>query len=125
MILARLPEPFFNPDWLFEVKHDGFRALCYANQRSVKLVSRRGHVYKSFASLCDGIAADLRQRAPSSTGKSSAWIGAGGRPADLSFKEISGPPLAARLGGAGQPQRINGCRIRHAHRFGLPAIGQQ
>jgi len=29
---------------------------------AVKLVSRRGHVYKSFASLCDGIAADLRAR---------------------------------------------------------------
>jgi len=43
MILARLPEPFSDPDWLFEVKHDGLRALCYVNKRSVKLVSRRGH----------------------------------------------------------------------------------
>jgi len=43
MILARLPEPFSDPDWLFEVKHDGLRALCYVNKRSAKLVSRRGH----------------------------------------------------------------------------------
>jgi len=55
MILARLPEPFSDPDRLFEVKHDGFRGLCYANERSVEPVSRRGQAYKSFASLCDCI----------------------------------------------------------------------
>jgi hypothetical protein len=27
MLLVRAPEPFDHPDWLFELKHDGFRAL--------------------------------------------------------------------------------------------------
>jgi bifunctional non-homologous end joining protein LigD len=59
MSLRRLPAPFSDPDWPFELKHDGFRALCYCIDQSVKLVSRRDHVYKSFASLCESIAADL------------------------------------------------------------------
>jgi bifunctional non-homologous end joining protein LigD len=29
MRLARRPEPFDHPDWLYEVKFDGFRALAY------------------------------------------------------------------------------------------------
>ncbi len=40
--LARVPAPFDSPDWLFELKYDGFRALAYVNGR-VKLVSRRNH----------------------------------------------------------------------------------
>ena len=59
MVLSRLPGAFSDPDWLFEVKHDGFRALCYCAEQSVKLVSRRDHVYKSFATLCESIAAEL------------------------------------------------------------------
>src|SRR5262249_2471805 len=64
MVLSRLPGPFSDPDWLFEVKHDGFRALCYVAAQSVKLVSRRDHVYKSFTTLCDSIAADLHRAWP-------------------------------------------------------------
>jgi hypothetical protein len=29
MPLVRIPEPFDHPDWVYEVKHDGFRALAY------------------------------------------------------------------------------------------------
>jgi hypothetical protein len=29
MRLARLREPFSDPDWIFDLKHDGFRALAY------------------------------------------------------------------------------------------------
>jgi hypothetical protein len=51
----RMASPSPNPDWLFEVKHDGFRGLCYIEDGAVKLVSRRGHVYKSFRTLCESI----------------------------------------------------------------------
>jgi bifunctional non-homologous end joining protein LigD len=60
MTLVRVGEPFSDPDWLFEVKHDGFRALCYVEGGAVKLVSRRGHVYKAFRTLCESIATELR-----------------------------------------------------------------
>jgi len=26
---TRIAEPFDHPDWIFEVKHDGFRAVAY------------------------------------------------------------------------------------------------
>jgi len=29
MPLTRLREPFDHPDWIFEIKHDGFRGLAY------------------------------------------------------------------------------------------------
>ena len=59
MILTRLPAPFSDPEWLFEVKFDGFRSLCYITEGNVRLVSRKGHTYKSFRSLCDCIASDV------------------------------------------------------------------
>jgi bifunctional non-homologous end joining protein LigD len=60
MILTRFGKPFSDPDWLFEVKHDGFRALAYVVEGHCHLVSRRNYVYKSFGSVCESIAADLR-----------------------------------------------------------------
>jgi bifunctional non-homologous end joining protein LigD len=50
--LSRLREPFDHADWLFEVKHDGFRALAYIHDGSARLVSRNGNTFKSFPGLC-------------------------------------------------------------------------
>ncbi len=44
----------------FEAKFDGFRALAYVDDGHCELVSRKGHVYRRFADLCQGIAADLK-----------------------------------------------------------------
>ena len=42
-MLARLvDEPFSHPDWLFEPKLDGFRALAFLRQGQVRLLSRGG-----------------------------------------------------------------------------------
>src|SRR5215471_1924139 len=60
MVQTRFGEPFSDPDWLFEVKHDGFRALAYIIDGDCRLVSRCNLAYKSFAVLCKSIAADLR-----------------------------------------------------------------
>ena len=59
MPLAFLPAPFDDPDWLFEVKYDGFRALAYIDCGEVRLVSRRRNVYKSFNGLCSSMASCL------------------------------------------------------------------
>jgi bifunctional non-homologous end joining protein LigD len=58
-LIRPFPDPFDNPDWLFELKYDGFRALAYGRSSGVELVSRTGHVYSEFAPLCAGIAAEL------------------------------------------------------------------
>jgi len=50
--LTRGPEPFSHPDWLFEVKYDGFRALCYTDPSGVRLVSRNGNRFSGFGDLC-------------------------------------------------------------------------
>src|SRR5437867_3912916 len=59
MRLARRPEPFDHPDWLYEVKFDGFRALAYIEDGKCRLVSRRRNEYKSFRELCVSIASHL------------------------------------------------------------------
>ncbi len=41
-------DAFDHPDYIFELKHDGFRALAYVDHDSTRLVSRRGNVYRSF-----------------------------------------------------------------------------
>src|SRR5712691_1435651 len=42
MPLFRRPAPFSHPEWVYEIKHDGFRALAYLENGSVRLVSRCG-----------------------------------------------------------------------------------
>ena len=47
----RIAKPFNDPDYIFELKHDGFRALAYVEEGKCKLVSRNSNLFKSFASL--------------------------------------------------------------------------
>lgn len=51
MALIRIAAPFDHPDWIFELKHDGFRALAYIDRYECQLVSRRPHVYRQFPML--------------------------------------------------------------------------
>ena len=51
-------EPFDDPGWLFDFKYDGFRAICYLEQRRNRLISRNNNVMTSAI----GSAADLAQR---------------------------------------------------------------
>jgi ATP-dependent DNA ligase len=51
MLLGRRAEAFTHPDWLFELKYDGFRALAYIEDGNCRLVSRNGNQFKSFENL--------------------------------------------------------------------------
>jgi ATP-dependent DNA ligase len=51
LTLDRKPAPFSHPDWLFEVKWDGFRALARIDHGRCRLLSRNGNEFKSFKSL--------------------------------------------------------------------------
>jgi len=62
MPLSRARAPFSHPDWIFEIKWDGFRALLYSDEDGVRLVSRNGNTFKSFRGLCEGLARDLKGR---------------------------------------------------------------
>lgn len=54
LVLVR--QPFDQPDFLFELKHDGFRALTHIWEGKCELVSRRRNPCKSFQDLRDDLA---------------------------------------------------------------------
>ena len=60
MPLKRHREPFSHPDWLFEIKHDGFRALAFVRDGACRLVSRNGNDFKSLSSLSTAIPKELK-----------------------------------------------------------------
>jgi hypothetical protein len=61
MPLLRVPEPFDDPAWIFELKFDGFRALAFIEDGACRLVSRKGHTLR-FPALTDALARDLKVR---------------------------------------------------------------
>jgi ATP-dependent DNA ligase len=60
MPLIRVKQPFDHPDWLFELKHDGFRALAVIQGHRCTLVSRRGYVFKQWPQLAEELAHTVR-----------------------------------------------------------------
>lgn len=55
-------DPFDDPDWIFEVKHDGYRALAHLEAGKVRLVSRRGREFNSYAPLAIALAKEIQTR---------------------------------------------------------------
>jgi bifunctional non-homologous end joining protein LigD len=53
-------EPFDHVDYIFELKHDGFRSLAYVYHDGTRLVSRRGNVYRNFPRLSAAIGNELK-----------------------------------------------------------------
>lgn len=62
LTLGRVLAPFSHPDWLFEVKWDGFRSLVRIEQGKCGLVSRKGNDFKSFRTLNESILGELKVR---------------------------------------------------------------
>lgn len=53
--LSLVRQPFDHPDFLFELKHDGFRALAHVWDGNCELVSRKRNSYKSFNELRESL----------------------------------------------------------------------
>ena len=49
--LRERQKPFDDPDWLFELKYDGYRALLYLQRGNGRLISRNGRHMKRFDAL--------------------------------------------------------------------------
>ena len=49
--LERRQRAFDDPDWLFEVKYDGYRALLYVERGKGRLISRNGRTMRRFGTL--------------------------------------------------------------------------
>ena len=69
MPLKRHREPFSHADWLFELKHDGFRALAFVQDGKCRLVSRNGNDFKSFTNLCAAIPKHLKAKSAALDGE--------------------------------------------------------
>ena len=53
---TRIAAAFDHKDWIFELKHDGFRAVAYVEGETCQLISRKNIIYKSFGSLATALA---------------------------------------------------------------------
>ena len=62
MPLARFDSPFEHPDWIFEPKLDGFRAVAYVEGGACRLVSRNRNAFKTFEPLAQAIGQELSGR---------------------------------------------------------------
>jgi bifunctional non-homologous end joining protein LigD len=60
MRLTRRIEPFDHPDWIFELKLDGFRALAYIDDGKGDLVSRNRNTFASLGNLASEVAGSFR-----------------------------------------------------------------
>ena len=55
MRLRQVEKPFDHPDYIFELKHDGFRAVAYLQNDECKILSRNLNDLR-FASLKEALA---------------------------------------------------------------------
>ena len=58
--LGRRANPFDDPHWIFEIKHDGFRALALIEKGHCWLVSRRKHKFHVFGELAAVLGREMR-----------------------------------------------------------------
>ena len=59
MPLLKRAAPFDDPDWIYELKMDGFRSLAIVEHGRAQLLSRNGHPFASFSELGKQIAVAL------------------------------------------------------------------
>lgn len=93
MLAASVKEPFDDPDWIFEIKHDGYRAIAEIE---------RGVSGSTPATACLSTGSSRGQlkccpqsgRQPYSTGSWSSWMSRGDR--SFSYCRIMPAPAADR-----------------------------
>jgi bifunctional non-homologous end joining protein LigD len=59
MPLGQQSKPFDDLDWLYEIKHDGFRALALIDQGHCWFVSRRKHKFPGFRELAAALVREV------------------------------------------------------------------
>src|SRR5438309_10618323 len=59
MPLLKRAAPFDDPNWPYELKMDGYRALAVIEHGHAQLLSRNGHPFASFSALAESISDSL------------------------------------------------------------------
>lgn len=57
---VRRRDLFESAEWVYELKHDGFRALAYVGGGRCRFISRRGKQMKRFGDLAACVAKELK-----------------------------------------------------------------
>jgi bifunctional non-homologous end joining protein LigD len=81
---TRRRDAFDDPNWLFELKYDGFRALLYIERGNVRFMSRNGKHMRRFDELAGTIAQELEVQDAILDGEL-VYLDQAGRP---QFKEL-------------------------------------
>jgi len=63
MLPTLVKAPFSNPDWIFEPKWDGFRAICFVRNGELRLVSRRRNDLTAKFPALQSIAESIKAKA--------------------------------------------------------------
>ena len=58
--LQQIDTPFDHPDWIFEIKFDGFRSLAAIENGTCNLISRRANAFKQVPDLRIALPNDLK-----------------------------------------------------------------
>jgi bifunctional non-homologous end joining protein LigD len=80
IVPVRRRDLFESTEWVYELKHDGFRALAHLNGGRCRFISRRGNEMKRFNDLSGSITKELKVTDAILDGEICALDGAG-RPA--------------------------------------------
>ena len=59
MPLVQQREPFDDPNWLYEIKHDGFRALAVIEQGHCRFFSRKKHKLAGYQDLREALVKEV------------------------------------------------------------------
>ena len=60
--LRRQNEPFDDPDWIYEIKHDGFRALAVIENGKCGFVSHKHQTLSGFRTLGEALVQEVKSR---------------------------------------------------------------
>jgi bifunctional non-homologous end joining protein LigD len=60
--LRRQNVPFDDPDWIYEIKHDGFRAVAVIEQGTCRFVSRKHQPLSGFRTLGEALVQEVKAR---------------------------------------------------------------
>jgi ATP-dependent DNA ligase len=106
-------EPFDDPDWLFDFKYDGFRAVCYLERGRCRFISRNGNVLSRFEGLVDQPATVLQieEAIIDGRGDRGRWTG---RPQFYDLLRRAPAPAYAPAAAASRVARGLGDRFRCA-----------
>ena len=110
--LTSLKEPIGHPNWVYELKHDGFRGILYVDRDQAWLVSRKGNKFRQFDPLLKQVL-----RLPQGTARHSGWRGGIGRRRPL---ELPGPHEQSHKN-EGSFDWLRRCRVVNARQLSCAA----